>query len=164
MAGVIEATWDGFKSHPWLIVGGVGAVALLIWYTSRGSGTAAPQNFAFSYGPSDSQVAAGTALQIAQAGDQAALANATIQAGTATTVAGDYYNYLSNNSSNTLQSVIDTNNANIAINSANDTTQEYENELQASNTGTAINYAGTQIAQGHAVNLTVTPQGGVTFG
>lgn len=112
--GVVGSTWEEFKAHPYIIAGAVGAVVILLWYASRAKPGATPQQFAFSYGPSDAQVQAGTALAIAQQGDQTALSVANLQAGIAgqeiaanSNIAGqqitansgaenDYFNYLIN--------------------------------------------------------------------
>ena len=100
---VVGATVDAFKAHP-VIWGGVlvGAIAI-VWLASRGSSSSAePQQFTFGYGPSDAQVAAGTALQIAQVQANAYSASAAANNATATTVAQDYFGYLANNSANGL--------------------------------------------------------------
>lgn len=93
--GVVEATWTEAKLHPWLIGGAVAAIVLVLWWNGRAK-TQPAQNFTFSYGPSDAQVQAGTALAIAQQADQTNLAKATIQAGTDQ----DYFNYLATASNN----------------------------------------------------------------
>jgi hypothetical protein len=102
---VWSETVDMAERHPFWIAGGFVAIVLLIVF-AKGSGTSTkPQNFTFSYGPSDAQVLAGTQLQIAQAADQSAISAATIQADTTTKVSNDYFNYLTGNSANQLTAV-----------------------------------------------------------
>jgi hypothetical protein len=102
---VWSETVDMAERHPFWVAGGFVAIVLLIVF-AKGSGTSTkPQNFTFSYGPSDAQVLAGTQLQIAQAADQSAISAATIQADTTTKVANDYFNYLTGNSANQLTAV-----------------------------------------------------------
>lgn len=104
--GVFEATWTEAKAHPYVIGGAVVLLVLALWYfgTSKSAGST-PQQFAFSYGPSDAQVQAGTALQIAQQADATQLAAANIAAGLQTTGTNDYFNYLTqaNNNATNLQ-------------------------------------------------------------
>jgi hypothetical protein len=116
---VIGATWAEAKLHPYLIGGAVAVLAVLIWYMSRPSPAATPQNFSFSYGPSDAQVRAGTALQIAQQADTTSLAMANIQAGVQSQTAQDYFSYLTTNSANQLDAAQSGDNAQIAINAQN---------------------------------------------
>lgn len=92
------------ERHPYWVAGGFVAIVLLI-VLMRGGTSTKPQNFTFSYGPSDAQVLAGTQLAIAQAGDQSAITAATIQADTTTQVAHDYFSYLTGNSANQLTEV-----------------------------------------------------------
>lgn len=92
----IGATWDTAKAHPWLIGGALAAVVLALWYFGRAKAPATPPQFSFSYGPSDAQVRAGTALAIAQHADTTQLAMAGIQKD----VASSYYDYLTNTSDN----------------------------------------------------------------
>lgn len=110
--GVVEATWTEAKAHPWLIGGAVVALVAFMWWAGRSKAPAdTPQHFSFSYGPSDAQVRAGTALQIAQQADQTqlglaqigattSLGLAGIDAGTQTTTAKDYFDYLTTSSNN----------------------------------------------------------------
>jgi hypothetical protein len=72
----IETAVDGAKSHPWLVVGGIGAAVLLFWALSGSS--AKSTNFTFTAGASDAQIRAGTALAIAQAGNQTDISKANI--------------------------------------------------------------------------------------
>jgi hypothetical protein len=167
--GVIGATVEETKRHPVLIVGGLLALLGVVWLVSRGSSggsTTTPQNFSFSYGPSNAQLQTQTALAISQNNDQTAvsLANiaaasqqtmattaATNQQALASTQAGvysNYFNYLTtsgaNNNSTALQAAqIASNTANYAVN-ANDA-------------------AATQIAsiQGQSANLATTTAGAV---
>jgi hypothetical protein len=165
--GVISATVEGAERHPFWIVGGVLGLLAVFWLVSRGSTstTTTPQNFQFSYGPSDAQVQAGTALSISQAQDQTALSiaglNATNQQALATTSAtaqtgiyGQYFNYLTasganNNSTALAAAQIQANTANYAI-STNDTTAA---QIAAIQGNTAVQTA--QIA-GNATNLATT--------
>lgn len=114
--GVAGSTWEEFKAHPYIIAGAVGAVVILLWYNSRAKPGATPQQFAFSYGPSDAQVQAGTQLAIAQQADQTALNVATLQSGIAgqqisadSTAATDYFSYLTGANNNSLAALKDTN-------------------------------------------------------
>lgn len=88
---------EDVRAHPWLILGGIVAAGALVWYLSAGSKSSAPQQFSFSYGPSDAQLQAGTQLAIAQGAQQTAVSLAGIQATNnatlATTQAGTYSNF-----------------------------------------------------------------------
>lgn len=108
--GVIESTVAEAKAHPVLIIGGLVAVVALLWIVSSGSTKANKgQNFSFSYGPSDAQIAAGTAQQIATQQAQTAVSLANINAGTTSTVAQDYFGYLANHSADTLTATLNGN-------------------------------------------------------
>lgn len=121
--GVISATTTELGRHPYLIIGGVVAVVALLYVASSARKTpAAPQNFSFSYGPSDAQVLAGTAQQIATQQGQTAVSLANIQATTSTAEAGDYFNYLTNNSANSLTAALAGDTAAVGINSNNNAT------------------------------------------
>lgn len=100
--GIVEDTVQVVERYPFWIIGGA-AVLLLVWYFWPGSTTTAPQNFTFSYGPSDANIQAGTQLAIQQAADQTAVSIAQLQATSNNTQAGDYYGYLTTNSANNLQ-------------------------------------------------------------
>lgn len=91
---VVESTIEEAKRHPYWIVGGVVGLVVLIYLLSGSGKAAAPQDFKFSYGPSDAQVQAGTALALGQAQNQTAVSLANIQASNQTAIAGDYYSYL----------------------------------------------------------------------
>ena len=78
--GVVDATEQTFKSHPFLIGGGLLAVVVLFYVLSKPK-AAATSNFTFSTGPSDAQIQAGTAQQIATQADQTAVTLANINAG-----------------------------------------------------------------------------------
>lgn len=91
--GVVDSTVEEVKAHPWIFIGGFVALAGLLWYLSGPKATA-PQAFTFSYGPSDAQVKAGTALAIAQAGNQTAISAQQIQSTTQEHVYDDYFSYL----------------------------------------------------------------------
>lgn len=98
--GVVSDTAHMAGKHPFWIAGGVVGLVLLFWLLSSGKTPAAPQAFTYSYGPSDAQVQAGTALAIQQAAGQSAVAIAGIQADASKAVNGDYFNYLATNSTN----------------------------------------------------------------
>ena len=101
--GVVGSTMTEFKRHPVWIVGGVVVLVVLFLVLSGGKKTAAsPQAFSFSYGPSDAQVQAGTALAIQQSAGQTQLALAGINASTSTAETQSYIGYLANNSANAL--------------------------------------------------------------
>lgn len=124
--GVVGSTWEEFKAHPYIIAGAVGAVVILLWYASRAKPGATPQQFAFSYGPSDAQVQAGTQLAIAQQADQTALNVATLQSGIAgeqitanSAAATDYFGYLTGANNNSLAALKDSDATGITINAAN---------------------------------------------
>lgn len=117
--GVAGATWEEFKAHPYIIAGAVGAVVILLWYASRAKPGAQPQQFAFSYGPSDAQVAAGTKLAIAQHADQTALSMATLQSTDNQKAEGDYFSYLTGANNNSLLATLDSNASQVSINATN---------------------------------------------
>ena len=102
--GVIGATTEQFKSHPYLWGGLLVGVVVLVYFYSSGSKSAgsSAQSFNFSYGPSDAQVVAGTQLQIAQVNANAQAAMAATNGTASTAIAGDYFNYLATNSANQL--------------------------------------------------------------
>lgn len=119
----MDATVGAAERHPYLIVGGLVAVIGLFWYLSSGSKTAAsPSAFTFSYGPSDAQVAAGTALQIAQTQGQTASSVAATQGATATSVAADYYSYLTKHSADSVTAAATATAGNVSANATNDAT------------------------------------------
>lgn len=120
--GVVGSTWEEFKAHPYIIAGAVGAVVILLWYASRAKPGATPQQFAFSYGPSDAQVQAGTQLAIAQQADQTALSVATLQTTAGTHNADSYFSYLTGANNNSLAALQDSNATGIAINASNNAT------------------------------------------
>lgn len=141
--GVVGSTWEEFKAHPYIIAGAVGVVVILLWYNSRAKPGATPQQFAFSYGPSDAQVQAGTQLAIAQQADQTALSVATLQSGIAgqqitadSAAATDYFGYLTGANNNSLAALKDSNAAGIATNAANNNALITTTE---SNNATTIN-------------------------
>jgi hypothetical protein len=95
------------EKYPWWIAGGVVAL-LAAWWLFTPSGTSnakggAPQNFTFSYGPSDANIAAGTQLAMQQAKDQTDVSVATLNADLNRDVAGDYFGYLTTHSADNLQ-------------------------------------------------------------
>lgn len=108
--GVVGATWQEATAHPYVVGAAVAGLVIIFWWLGRAKAPAStPQQFAFSYGPSDAQVRAGTALQIAQQTDQTQLGLAQIQSGTdlaqidaGVTTSKDYYDYLTSNSANNL--------------------------------------------------------------
>jgi hypothetical protein len=137
--GVIGATIEETKRHPYLIVGGLVAVVVVLWIVSSGTGSkTAAQPFTFSYGPSDTQVKAGTALAIAQAGDQTAVTLAGMQSTQNTAIAQDYFGYLSTNSANQLAATVNTNGTAVQV--------------------SALNNASDQIASNNALTATVSGQ------
>lgn len=100
--GMAEATWTEAKAHPYIVGGAVVALVGILWFFSSKSPAQTPQHFSFSYGPSDAQIQAGTALAIAQQNDQTSLGLAKIQADTTAGTAQDYYTYLATASNNNL--------------------------------------------------------------
>lgn len=160
--GVIDSTIEEAKAHPWLVVGGFVALAALLWYLSGPKATA-PQSFQFSYGPSDAQVKAGTALSIAQAGNQAALSAAQIGATTQEHVYDSYFGYLTNAGNNAatqaatvasyaFQTAQAADSANVEINRANNVTNSHVADLAygSQNYIADLNYIGNA----HAEDLT----------
>jgi hypothetical protein len=126
---VFEDTVDEVKSHPWLFIGGFAVLVVIILWMKRGSSSAG-QNFTFSYGPSDAQVAAGTQLAIAQQADQTSLAQSTLAASTASTVYGDYFSYLAQQGNNAV--TVNQSNNNLAADNANIGYQENLYDTNAS--------------------------------
>lgn len=120
--GVIGSTMEEAKRHPYLIVGGFVAVVALLWVLSSSGGSSKAQNFTFSYGPSDAQIAAGTAQQISTQQAQTAVSLANTQAATQTAVSQDYFGYLTNNSANLLAATINTNATAATISGQNNNT------------------------------------------
>jgi hypothetical protein len=119
---VIDATLTEAKAHPYWIVGGVLALVGLIWFASSAKKAAPAGPFSFTYGPSDSQVRAGTALAIAQAGDQTALQLGTLQAKTQADTAQSYFGYLTTNSANGVTTAQASDAAAVTINAQNNNT------------------------------------------
>jgi hypothetical protein len=151
--GVIDSTVTEFKAHPWLIGGGIAALVVLFYFLSGSGKTSAGQDFKFSYGPSDAQVQAGTALAISQQQDTTALAlagmSATAQANTTaaqTTVAGQAFGYLTNASANQLAATQITSAAGVAMNANNDQTAQAIANYNLTGQIAAGSYA-TQTAQ-----------------
>lgn len=99
--GVVGSTVSSLKAHPALIIGAVVGVVALLWIVSKRK--AAPENFTFSYGPSDQQVKAGTELAIAQAADQTQVSLAQMASTDNRATATSYFDYLTHNSANQLQ-------------------------------------------------------------
>jgi hypothetical protein len=95
-----DAVVDGVENHPYLTIGGFAGLLGVLYLMKRKS--AKPAQFQFTYGPSDTNIKAGTALAIAQAGNQSALSRATLQADTAKTVYQDYFGYLAGVNNNNL--------------------------------------------------------------
>lgn len=121
---VWAATKDAFEEHPYIVIGGVAVGVLAIFYLkNRGGSGQQPANFTFSYGPSDAQVKAGTDLAIAQAGNNAALAAANLKATTDTTIAGDYFGYLTGANGNAAALGLAQTAASVDITQANDAAQ-----------------------------------------
>jgi hypothetical protein len=147
--GVIDATVEEARRHPYLVVGGLVAAVAVLWYLSGSSAAPAGQNFTFSYGPSDAQVLAGTQLAIAQQADQTAVTLAGMQTTAQTGIAQDYFGYLTNNSANTLAAVVNTNGTAATIAQAGDWTQA---QIAATTTGAATQQA--QIASYTSVTNT----------
>lgn len=133
--GVVEATWTEAKAHPYIIGGAVVVLVALLWYLGKPAPAATPPHFSFSYGPSDAQVLAGTQLAIAQQADTTALTKANISAG----VDNNYFNYLTQASSNALS--LGTSQINVAGTVA-ENTAAFANNTQvldnANNNATAI--------------------------
>lgn len=94
--GIIDETRAAVSRHPYLIVGGVAALVLVLWLAAGSKAKA--QNFTFSYGPSDSQIAAQTASGIQLDKDQTAVSLANIQAASN----NDYFTYLASANTNGL--------------------------------------------------------------
>jgi hypothetical protein len=136
---IFEDTIEEVKSHPWIFVGGFAALVVLILYLKRGS--SAGQNFTFSYGPSDAQVAAGTQLAIAQQADQTSLAQSTLAATTASTEYGDYFSYLTQQGNNSV--AINKSNNDLAAANSN---IGYQENLYDTNAAYLINSSNNQTA------------------
>jgi hypothetical protein len=110
--GVVNATVTEFKRHPYIIVGCVVALVLII-ALSRGSGASKAQNFSFSYGPTDAQMKNQTALAVSENANQTAVSIAGIQAQTY----GDYFSYLTSAGNTQASTAVQT--AKIAADTAN---------------------------------------------
>lgn len=65
-----------FAKYPWYIAGGVIGVVIVIWLLSRGSGSTVQPGGIVAYGPSDTQIAAGAAVEAARIEANAATAQA----------------------------------------------------------------------------------------
>jgi hypothetical protein len=79
------------KYWPYLLGGGI-AVLGLVWLFFSGSSSSSntgASNFTYSVGPTDAQIAAGTAQQNQIQADQTAVSLANIQAGSIATLGGD---------------------------------------------------------------------------
>lgn len=133
--------WEQVKAHP-LIWGGAVIVVIgaLYLFTKSSSSAGTTQQFAFSYGPSDAQVAAGTQLQIAQVQANAATSIASSNATANQAAVGDYFSYLTTNSANALAAdTLSTNATEYAAaqgtiqNAAANQTAQFEASLLASN-------------------------------
>lgn len=157
--GVIDSTVEEVKAHPWIFVGGFVVLAGLLWYLSGPKATA-PQSFNFSYGPSDAQVKAGTALAIAQAGNQTAISAQQIQSTTQEHVYDDYFGYLTTAGNNATtqqataasyayQTAQAADNAAVDINRTNNATASHASDLayNSQNYIADLNYIGNAHAE-----------------
>ena len=135
--GIVEDTVEEFEAHPWLWIGGFVAIAGVIIYLKYAGSSSAAQNFTFSYGPSDAQVAAGTDLAIAQGQQNTALAIANSNNTAQTTEAGDYFGYLTNNSTNSANVALATNNESYNEN-LYDTNAAYAENINTTNQEAAV--------------------------
>lgn len=107
--GVIDATTTEFGRHPWLIVGGIGAVVVLLYVLSGSKSSAAPAaQFSYNVGPSSQDVAAGDALTASQSQSSAAVSIASAGDAAMTSIYGNYFNYLSNAGSVASQTALGT--------------------------------------------------------
>lgn len=126
--GIFEDTVEATENHPYLILGSVGAVVLIIYFMR--SKSSAGQNFSFSYGPSDAAIISGNQLTASQQADNAALSIANTNAKASEAVYGDYFGYLAGDSSNRLAATKNTNASAVAINA---NTNQYAGIMNASN-------------------------------
>lgn len=130
--GVVTATVDQVKTHPYIWGAIIFVVLVGVYFLSgKSSSGGQTQAFNFSYGPSDAQVAAGTALQIAQVNANAQSAQIAQQTTTANEIAQTYFGYLTNNSANALTATQDQIAANVAINGQNVNSSTYIAGLQS---------------------------------
>jgi hypothetical protein len=141
---VIEDIEDSVSAHWPYYLGGFIAVLVFVYlyYSSAGSkSSGGTSNFTYSIGPSDAQIAAGTAQQNQLQADQTAVSLANINATASTAEAGDYFNYLTTNSANQLSAVTNTNATQLAA--VTNTNSTGLAETQASDS-TALAAAGYQ--------------------
>ena len=151
--GIIDDTVEVVERYPVWILGGVLAAVLLFWWLSGSSAPAnAGQPFTFSYGPSDAQVTAGAAEQVAQTQAMRDATVAQTQATAETGIYGGYFDYLATNSANSLAATQSTNDVTQALGLAGIQGQTDIASAQAAASAAAS--AAVQVANANAISQT----------
>ena len=135
---ILDEIEEGVTSHPVLWIGGVLALLVVIYLASSGGSKQATSNFTYSVGPTDAQIAAGTAQQNQIQADQTAVSLANINATSNQTVAGDYFNYLTTNSANNLSATNAQTAASLSLGTLNSNNSLALGTLQSNNALTGL--------------------------
>jgi hypothetical protein len=120
ITGDIGSSFDKYWPY---YVGGFIAVAIIVFLYLKGktSSSGTVSNFTYSDGPTDAQIAAGTAQQDQQQADQTAVSLANINATASTANTSTFASLLATNSANSLSANnVDSNNALAASETASD--------------------------------------------
>jgi hypothetical protein len=137
MADITGEIGSSFDKHWPYYVGGFIAVAIIVFLYLKGktSSSGTVSNFTYSDGPTDAQIAAGTAQQDQQQADQTAVSLANINATASTTNTSTFASLLATNSANSLS----------AINSDNATAEQQDEEAGNVSLINTVNNDDTQL-------------------